>query len=73
VTSAYANMKLLSQRHGLMAFDLLLVAAASSPRTPRIAEQIAATADRFAWAPCCTTGPPSTPPPRAPKPPCPPA
>jgi hypothetical protein len=38
VTSAYANMKLLSQRHGLMAFDLLLVAAASSPRTPRIAE-----------------------------------
>lgn len=50
VTSAYANMKLLSQRHGLMAFDLLLVAAASSPRTPRIAEQIAATADRFAGA-----------------------
>lgn len=57
VTAAYANMKLLAQRHGLMAFDLLLVAAAQSPRTPRIAEQIALTADRFAgavlhdWAP----------------------
>ena len=50
VTAAYANMKLLAQRHGLMAFDLLLVAAAQSPRTPRIAEQIALTADRFAGA-----------------------
>lgn len=50
VTSAYANMKLLAQRHGLMAFDLLLVAAASSPRTPRIAEQLALTAERFAGA-----------------------
>jgi len=50
VTSAYANMKLLAQRHGLMAFDLLLVAAANSPRTPRIAEQLALTADRFAGA-----------------------
>jgi hypothetical protein len=50
VTAAYANMKLLAQRHGLMAFDLLLVAAAHSPRTPRIAEQIALTADRFAGA-----------------------
>jgi hypothetical protein len=50
VTSAYANMKLLAQRHGLMAFDLLLVAAVNSPRTPRIAEQLALTADRFAGA-----------------------
>jgi flagellar biosynthesis protein FlhG len=50
VTAAYANMKLLAQRYGLMAFDLLLVAAASSPRTQRIAEQIALTADRFAGA-----------------------
>lgn len=48
VTSAYANMKMLSARHGLMAFDLLLVAAANSPRTPHIAEQIALTADRYA-------------------------
>jgi len=50
VTSAYANLKLLSQRHGFMAFDLLLVAAATSPRAPRIAEQLALTADRFAGA-----------------------
>jgi hypothetical protein len=50
VTSAYANMKLLAQRHGMMAFDLLLVAAANSPRTPRIAEQLALTAERFADA-----------------------
>jgi hypothetical protein len=48
VTSAYANMKMLSARHGLMTFDLLLVAAAGSPRTPHIAEQLALTADRFA-------------------------
>jgi hypothetical protein len=50
VTSAYANMKLLAQRFGLMAFDLLLVAAATSPRTVRIAEQVAITADRFCGA-----------------------
>ena len=50
VTSAYANMKLLAQRHGLMASDLLLIAAANSPRTPRIAEQLALTAERFAGA-----------------------
>lgn len=50
VTAAYANMKLLAQRYGLMAFDLLLVAAATSPRTPRIAEQLSVTADRFAGA-----------------------
>lgn len=48
VTSAYANMKMLSARHGLMAFDLLLVAAANSPRTPHIAEQLALTAERYA-------------------------
>lgn len=50
VTSAYANIKLLAQRHGLMSFDLLLVAAANSPRTPRIVEQLALTAERFAGA-----------------------
>ena len=50
VTSAYANMKYLSQRHGLKVFDLLLVAAANSPRTSRIAEQLALTADRFSAA-----------------------
>ncbi|HET9821126.1 MAG TPA: flagellar biosynthesis protein [Burkholderiaceae bacterium] len=50
VTSAYANLKLLAQRHGLMAFDLLLVAAAHSPRTPRIVEQLRRTADQFVGA-----------------------
>lgn len=50
VTAAYANMKMLAQRFSLMVFDLLLVAAAGSPRTPRIAEQLALTADRFAGA-----------------------
>jgi hypothetical protein len=50
VTSAYVNMKLLAQCHGLMAFDLLLVAASNSPRTQRIAEQLALTAERFAGA-----------------------
>jgi flagellar biosynthesis protein FlhG len=50
VTAAYANMKLLAQRFGLMAFDLLLVAGARSPRTQRIAGQLALTADRFCGA-----------------------
>jgi flagellar biosynthesis protein FlhG len=50
VTSAYANMKLLAQRYGLMAFDLLLVAAANSPRSARIADHLSATADRFVGA-----------------------
>lgn len=48
VTAAYANMKMLAARHDLMAFDLLLVAAAHSPRTPRIAEHLALTAERYA-------------------------
>jgi hypothetical protein len=50
VTTAYANMKYLAQRHELKTFDLLLVAAAQSPRTARIADQLALTADRFAGA-----------------------
>lgn len=50
VTTAYAHMKYLAQRHGLKAFDLLLLAAAQSPRSARIAEQLALTADRFAGA-----------------------
>jgi hypothetical protein len=50
VTAAYANMKQLAQRPGLLAFDLLLVAAAASPRAPRIAEKLGATAERFAGA-----------------------
>lgn len=50
VTAAYAGLKLLAQRHSLMAFDLLLAAAAHEPRVPRIAEQLALTADRFVGA-----------------------
>jgi len=50
VTTAYAGLKLLAQRHSLMAFDLLLAAAPHEPRVPRIAEQLALTADRFVGA-----------------------
>lgn len=50
VTAAYAGLKLLAQRHSLMAFDLLLAAAPREPRVPRIAEQLALTADRFVGA-----------------------
>jgi flagellar biosynthesis protein FlhG len=50
VTTAYAGMKYLAQRHGLKAFDLLLVAAAQSPRAPRIADQLSMTADRWCGA-----------------------
>ena len=47
VTHAYAAMKLLTQRAGLSVFDLLLGAAPSSPRTERIARQLASCADSF--------------------------
>ena len=50
VTEAYAGLKLLAQRHSLMAFGLLLAAAPHEPRVPRIAEQLALTADRFVGA-----------------------
>ena len=50
VTAAYAGLKLLAQRHSLMAFGLLLAAAPHEPRVPRIAEQLALTADRFVGA-----------------------
>jgi len=50
VTQAYAGLKLLAQRHRLMAFGLLLAAAPHEPRVPRIAEQLALTADRFVGA-----------------------
>ncbi len=50
VTQAYAGLKLLAQRHSLMAFDLLLAAAPEQARVPRIAEQLALTADRFVGA-----------------------
>ncbi len=57
VTHAYGSMKLLVQRAGLMVHDLMLGAAASSPRAERIAVQLAMTADDFLgavlreWAP----------------------
>jgi flagellar biosynthesis protein FlhG len=47
VTHAYAAMKLLTQRAGLSVFDLLLGAAPNSPRTERIARQLANCADGF--------------------------
>jgi hypothetical protein len=50
VTHAYAAMKLLSQRLGVMAYDLLVTADAASPRVPRIAESLAGCADRFLGA-----------------------
>lgn len=50
VTEAYAGLKLLAHRHSLMAFDLLLAASPHQPRVPRIAEQLAQTADRFVGA-----------------------
>jgi len=50
VTHAYAAMKLLTQRAGLVVHDLLLGAAAASPRAERIAMQIATCADDFLGA-----------------------
>lgn len=50
VTHAYAAMKLMTQRAGLVVHDLLLSAAQNSPRTERIAMQIATCADDFLGA-----------------------
>ena len=50
VTHAYAAMKLLTQRAGLIVHDLLLGAAPQSPRSERIAMQIATCADDFLGA-----------------------
>lgn len=47
VTHAYAGMKLLAQRAGLMVHSLLLGADASSPRVERIAQQMTNCADGF--------------------------
>jgi hypothetical protein len=47
VTHAYAAMKLLAKRAGLEVFDLVLGAAAHSPRAERIAIQLATCADGF--------------------------
>lgn len=50
VTHAYASMKLLAARNGLMSYDLLLGCDPYSPRRDRIAPQLADTADRFLGA-----------------------
>ncbi|HEX7439495.1 MAG TPA: flagellar biosynthesis protein [Caldimonas sp.] len=50
VTHAYAAMKLLALRAGLKVHDLLLGAAAHSPRADRIAVQLAVCADEFLGA-----------------------
>ena len=50
VTHAYAAMKLLALRAGLKVHDLLLGAAARSPRAERIAVQLAMCADDFLGA-----------------------
>ncbi len=50
VTHAYAALKLLTQRAGLVVHDLLLGAAKHSPRSERIAMQLAICADDFLGA-----------------------
>jgi hypothetical protein len=50
VTHAYAAMKLLTQRAGLVIYDLMLCAAAHSPRSERIAMQLATCGDDFLGA-----------------------
>jgi hypothetical protein len=50
IKQAYAACKLLTQRCGLMTFDLLLVARASSRRTRAIADRLTSCADTFLGA-----------------------
>ncbi|MBC7716867.1 MAG: flagellar biosynthesis protein [Pseudorhodobacter sp.] len=50
VTHAYAAMKLLTQRAGLVVYDLMLCAEAHSPRSERIAMQLATCGDDFLGA-----------------------
>lgn len=50
VTHAYAGIKLLTQRAGLLAHALLLGAASHSPRIERIARHVASCADLFLGA-----------------------
>ena len=50
LTHAYASMKLLVQRCGLMSYDLLLAAPPSAPRVPLIAERLASCAENFLGA-----------------------
>lgn len=50
VTHAYGAIKLLAARAGLMAHDLLISAAANSPRAAVVAERLARCADSFIGA-----------------------
>jgi flagellar biosynthesis protein FlhG len=50
LTAAYAGMKVLAQRQGLLAYDLLVVGAGDSPRSARLAQRIADCGDRFLGA-----------------------
>lgn len=50
VTHAYAALKLLASRAGLMSHDLLISAAAGSPRIGRIAQRLSTCADAFVGA-----------------------
>lgn len=68
VTHAYAAMKLLAQRAGLVVSELLLGAAPQSPRAERIAAKLAGCADTFFagvlrdWARVDPAGDPCRPP-----------
>ena len=68
VTHAYASMKLLAERAGIVVSELLLGAAPSSPRAERIAAKLASCADHFFagvlrdWARADPAGDPCEPP-----------
>lgn len=47
ITDAYASMKLLSQRCGLMAFDLMVATANAEAQAARVADRLASCADAF--------------------------
>ncbi|MBI3367266.1 MAG: flagellar biosynthesis protein [Burkholderiales bacterium] len=50
VTHAYAAMKVIAHRLGVLAFDLLIVGNADGPRCERIAERLSSCADTFLGA-----------------------
>jgi flagellar biosynthesis protein FlhG len=68
VTHAYASMKLLAERAGIVVSELVLGAAPSSPRAERIAAKLASCADHFFagvlrdWARVDPAGDPCDPP-----------
>jgi flagellar biosynthesis protein FlhG len=53
LTHAYAAMKLLAMRCGLMSYDLLLAAPPAGARLPLIAERLASCAENFLGAALC--------------------